>query len=83
MTGARRVPFRGPPGPRGNIQIENHIQGRLVVDFIDPETGKLIWRGVATGTVGREMVDFKVAEERIKVAGRLLLDQFRRDISRW
>lgn len=81
VTGGRRAPLRGAPGPRGNIQVENYVQGTLVVDFIDPETKKLVWRGVAAGIVGRETVDFKVAEEKIKAAGRLLLDQFRKDLN--
>jgi hypothetical protein len=81
MTETRRVPLRGPLGPRANIQIENYVQGTLIVDFIDPQTKKLVWRGVASGTVGRETVDPKVAEEKIKAATRLLLEQFRKDIS--
>ena len=81
MTGGRRRPLGGVPGPRGNLQIENYVQGTLIVDFIDSETKKLIWRGAASGIVGRDMIDFKVAEEKIKAATRLLLDQFRKDIS--
>ncbi|MEW6209605.1 MAG: DUF4136 domain-containing protein [Acidobacteriota bacterium] len=65
---------------RGNMRMENYVQGTLIVDFIDAETGKLIWRGVASGIVGRDMVDFKVAEEKIEAASRWLLDLFRKDI---
>ncbi|MEW6130216.1 MAG: DUF4136 domain-containing protein [Acidobacteriota bacterium] len=81
VTASRRVPLRGLPGPRGNLQIESLVQGTLTVDFIDPETRKLIWRGVATGIVGSASVDFKVAEEKIKAATKLLLEQFRKDVS--
>ena len=80
VTAARRAPLRGLPGPRGNIQIENYVQGMLIVDFIDSETGKLVWRGVASGIVGGDMVNFRVAEEKIKEASRSLLDRFRRDL---
>jgi hypothetical protein len=83
VTSGRRVPFRGLPGPRGNLQIETYIQGTLIVDFIDPETKRLIWRGVASGIVGREAVDFKVAEEKIKAACKSLLEQFRKDPGRF
>lgn len=72
---------RGPLGPRANLQAENYIQGTLVVDFIDPQTRKLVWRGVASGIVGREVVDPKLAEEKIKAAARALLDRFRKDCS--
>jgi hypothetical protein len=81
VTESRRVPLRGPLGPRGNLQIENYVQGTLVVDFIDAETKKLVWRGVASDIVGREIVDFKVAEEKIKAATKLLVEQFRKDVS--
>jgi hypothetical protein len=81
VTESRRVPLRGPLGPRDNIKIENYVQGILVIDFIDPETKKLIWRGVASGIVGRETVDFSVAEEQLKAATRLLFEQFRKDVS--
>ena len=72
---------RGPLGPRANLQAENIVQGTLVVDFIDPQTHKRVWRGVASGVVGREVVDPKIAEEKIKAATKALLDQFRKDLS--
>lgn len=74
VTEGRRLPLRG-------ARIENYVQGTLVVDFIDPETKRLVWRGVTSGIVGRETVDFKVAEEKIKAACRLLLEQFRKDVN--
>lgn len=85
VTRGRRTVHRsplGPPlGPRTNIQPENYVQGTLTVDFIDPETRKLVWRGMASGVVGREVVDPKVAEDKIKAAARLLLDQFHKDLT--
>ena len=81
VTEGRRRPLRGPLGPRGNLQVGNYVQGTLVVDFIDVETKKLAWRGVASGIVGRDTVDFDFAEEAIKAATKLLLEQFRKDLS--
>lgn len=72
---------RGPLGLRANIRTERYVQGTLTVDFIDRETNKLVWRGVATGIVGGDIVDPKVAEEKIKAATRLLLAQLRKDLS--
>lgn len=80
VTGTR-VLRRAPLGPRANIVTENYVQGTLVVDFIDPETKKLVWRGVASGIVGRETVDPKLAEEKIKAATRMLLNQFHKDLT--
>lgn len=80
VTGTRVI-RRGLPGPRATLLTENYVQGTLVVDFIDPQTRKLVWRGVASGLVGRETVDPQVAEEKIKAAARLLLNQFHKDLS--
>jgi len=37
-----------PPGP---VSIDEYTQGTLVVDFIDPKTGQIFWRGTATAVV--------------------------------
>ena len=58
----------------------NYVQGILIVDFYDAQTKRLVWRGVATGVVGAEAVDLKLAEEKAKDAARLLLEQFGRDL---
>jgi Domain of unknown function (DUF4136) len=58
----------------------NFVQGILIVDFHDAETKRLVWRGVATGVVGAQAVDLRLAEEKLKEAARLLLEQFGRDL---
>ena len=57
-----------------------YVQGALIVDFHDAATKKLVWRGVATGVVGRSAVDLRLAEEAAKSAAKLLLEQFGRDM---
>lgn len=37
-----------PPGP---VTLDEYTQGTLVVDFIDPHTGQVFWRGTATSVV--------------------------------
>lgn len=37
-----------PPGP---VSIDEYTQGTLVVDFIDPKSGQIFWRGTATAVV--------------------------------
>jgi hypothetical protein len=81
MVDTRSGVVRGPLGPRPGVRTQNYVQGTLVLDFIDAETKKLIWRGIAVGVVGTVTVDPKLAEERIKKAAKLLLEQFRKDIS--
>ncbi len=34
-----------------NIDVYQYTEGTLILDFIDPRTKQLIWRGAATGTV--------------------------------
>jgi hypothetical protein len=58
----------------------SYVQGTLIVDFYDTETKKLIWRGIASDVVGREEVDLKLAEELVKKAAKLLLEQFNKDL---
>ncbi len=36
------------------IDVYQYTEGTLILDFIDPRTKELIWRGVATGTVDRD-----------------------------
>jgi hypothetical protein len=57
----------------------NYMQGSLIVDFRDAATKRLVWRGVATGVVGRSSVDLRLAEEAAKGAAKSLLEQFGRD----
>lgn len=57
-----------------------YVQGSLIVDFYDGETKKLVWRGMASGMVGEDTVDLKLAEEKAEKAAKLLLEQFRKDL---
>ncbi len=57
----------------------NYIQGSLIVDFYDAESKKLVWRGIASGAIGGEAVDLKIAEEKVKEAAKLLIKQFNED----
>ncbi|HEX8950398.1 MAG TPA: DUF4136 domain-containing protein [Polyangia bacterium] len=36
------------PGP---VTVDEYTQGTLMVDFIDPKTGQVFWRGTATSVV--------------------------------
>lgn len=72
-TATKDVSDEGGPG-------RDYVQGTLTVDFYDAETGRLVWRGIASGAVGLRAVDLKLAEERIKRAAELLLEQFGRDL---
>jgi hypothetical protein len=58
----------------------SYVQGTLIVDFFDAETGKLVWRGIATGMVGAEAVDLRLAEEQAERAAESLVEQFGRDL---
>ena len=33
------------------LKVEKHISGTLVLDMLDAKKGRLLWRGIATGTV--------------------------------
>lgn len=66
-----------PRGPGGGRE---YVRGMLVVDFYDAETNRLVWRGIASGPVGAEAVDLKLAEELSKRAAKMLLEQFGRDL---
>ena len=37
-----------PPGP---VSIDEYTQGTLVIDFIDPQSGQIFWRGTASSIV--------------------------------
>jgi len=44
-------PWWGPGGGFTTVQSQSYTQGTLVVDLYDASTKKMVWRGVATGTV--------------------------------
>ncbi len=39
-----------PPGP---VTYDEYTQGNLVVDFIDPKSGRVFWRGTASAVIDR------------------------------
>lgn len=70
---------------RGSMAVANsnvrvYDEGTLVVDVIEPKANRLLWRGVAKGTV-HENASPEDREARIRDAVKQLLDQFppRRD----
>jgi hypothetical protein len=38
-------------GGPGNVTVDQYTQGTLVVDFIDPKTKQIVWRGTASAIV--------------------------------
>lgn len=45
-------------GPRGrrwgrHVEVHRYKEGTLILDFIDPESKQLVWRGTAVGAVHR------------------------------
>lgn len=41
----------GPWGPTTSVNVQNVVEGMLIVDLVDSATNKLAWRGVATKTM--------------------------------
>jgi hypothetical protein len=65
---------------RGSVGVANsnvrvYDEGTLVVDVIEPKANKLLWRGVAKGTV-HENASPEDREARIRDAVKQLIDQF-------
>ena len=48
------------PGFDSDIWVSQYTQGKLVIDIVDAQTQKLVWRGVAS----RRVPDFKTPQER-------------------
>lgn len=42
----------GVAGYPGGVETRQYTEGTLVLDFIDSRTNHLVWRGIATDTVG-------------------------------
>jgi len=38
-------------GGPGGVSVDEYTQGTLFIDFIDPKTNQVFWRGTATGVV--------------------------------
>lgn len=58
-----------PPGP---VTVDQYTQGTIIVDFIDPASGRVFWRGVATAVVDHPENPnlYKLAAAVDKVMGR-------------
>lgn len=67
-----------PSGPPEPVRIVSEFQD--LSNFYDAGTKRLVRRGVATGAVGREAIDPRLAEEEVKRAAKSLLEQFGRDV---
>ena len=67
----RREKTDASVNPHGDV-IE---EGSLVLDVLDPETGKLIWRGVAQARINREASP-EMREKRLNLAVRELIKAF-------
>lgn len=66
----------GPsPWRRGQAWTDVVNEGTLVVDFLDARTGKLVWRGSATTTLGHP----EESEARINRAIKKLIERFAKD----
>jgi hypothetical protein len=64
------------PGRWGSrrIDVNEYVEGTLVVDFVDAARRELIWRGSATGTI-----EPKEAEKKIPKAVAKLIGQYSKD----
>lgn len=51
-------------GMNNNINISQHTEGTLFIDFIDKEKKELVWQGIGTGAL--KMQDREKKEARIK-----------------
>jgi hypothetical protein len=47
-------------------QITRYTEGSLLIDFVDAQTGKSIWRGVAMGPVGNAATNRQAVAEAIR-----------------
>jgi hypothetical protein len=64
-----------PASPSGQTLPVQYSEGTLVIDMIDPATGKSIWRGAAVGVL-REQVDPADRARQIDAETRRLLAGF-------
>ena len=46
--------YRADWSAAGAVTIETHREGTLVVDIVDVAQNKVVWRGIASGTIQRE-----------------------------
>ena len=64
------------PGRFGSrrIDVNEYIEGTLVVDLVDGASRQLVWRGTATGTI-----EPKEAEKKIRKAVARLMEQYAKE----
>jgi hypothetical protein len=60
---------------RAETYVTSYQEGTLVLDFVDPQTKKLIWRGTAQGEVD-QFVSPEAKQEKLDKAVGLMLGQF-------
>jgi len=58
-----------------DVHVYEYEEGSLVIDFVDPETGNLLWRGAAQAEVNRSLTPEK-REMRIRAAVEKILARF-------
>jgi hypothetical protein len=57
-------------------RITEYEEGTLVLDFVDPRTNKVVWRGWAKDTIEGVLEDQSLMERRIDEAVRRMMEQF-------
>jgi hypothetical protein len=63
-------------GPGGvNVSTVHYQEGSLILDFIDPKTNKLVWRGVATKVLPEKTTPEK-SEKTIRQAVEKILEKY-------
>jgi hypothetical protein len=62
---------RGPIGG-SDVTAVHYEEGTLILDFVDPKTKKLIWRGVGKGVLPREVSPEKSQENINKAVEKIL-----------
>ena len=72
-------PHRWRWGFGPTIWTRNYVEGSMIVDFIDPQTNQLIWRGIATDTLHTGP---KKSEEQINKGADELVKRFLKETRR-
>ena len=63
--------FGGYYGP-GRVDVRQYKEGTLILDFVDPESNQLVWRGWYVGAVK----DREIGEKKIRKAVSHILEEF-------
>jgi hypothetical protein len=72
--------FRGGPGFWGvglgsDVYVDQYDEGMLIIDILDPETGRLLWRGTAESRL-REDRTPEQRTKRVRDAVHAILERF-------